>query len=181
MASSVNGTEEVRVPALTPPKLLGLVCVFLALCLDLGALLSPAWVTADDHYYLSLWWSCRKTFGSAEWSCDFTLTTDWQRVTVNLLLAGAVHKLLCFIVALVSMCVGTVRRCYTLVAVLLFNAVVMQMCSLVLFPIKFIETVTLTVYHEFNWGYGLAWGSTIFSFGGGLLYCMHPKNNEEYC
>lgn len=39
--------EEVRVSVLTPLKLVGLVCFFLTLCLDLGAVLSPAWVTAD--------------------------------------------------------------------------------------------------------------------------------------
>ena len=75
MASSVSGTEEVRVTALTPLKLVGLVCVFLALCLDVGAMLSPAWVTADDQYYLSLWVSCSKSVSSDGWFCSSTLTT----------------------------------------------------------------------------------------------------------
>lgn len=75
MASSVSGTEEVRVSALTPLKLVGLVCVFLALCLDVGAVLSPAWVTADDQYYLSMWVSCWKPVSSSDWSCNSTLTT----------------------------------------------------------------------------------------------------------
>lgn len=59
-------------------------------------------------------------------------------------------------------------------------SVVLQVCSLVLYPIKFIETVSLKIYHEFNWGYGLAWGATIFSFGGAILYCLNPKNYEDY-
>lgn len=75
MASSVSGAEEVRVTVLTPLKLVGLVCVFLALCLDVGAMLSPAWVTADDQYYLSLWKSCWKPVSSEDWSCNSTLTT----------------------------------------------------------------------------------------------------------
>lgn len=75
MASSVSGTEEVRVSALTPLKLVGLVCVFLALCLDVGAVLSPAWVTADDQYYLSMWVSCWKPVSSSDWSCNSTLAT----------------------------------------------------------------------------------------------------------
>lgn len=75
MASSVSGTEEVRVTALTPLKLVGLVCVFLALCLDVGAMLSPAWVTADDQYSLSLWASCWKPVSSEDWSCNSTLAT----------------------------------------------------------------------------------------------------------
>lgn len=61
-----------------------------------------------------------------------------------------------------------------------FFSVVLQVCGLVLYPIKFIETVTLKIYHEFNWGYGLAWGATIFSFGGAILYCLNPKNYEDY-
>lgn len=61
-----------------------------------------------------------------------------------------------------------------------FFTVVLQVCSLLLFPIKFIEKDNLRVYHEFNWGYGLAWGSTIFSFGGAILYCLNPKNYEDY-
>ncbi|CAG5864550.1 transmembrane protein 47 [Menidia menidia] len=181
MASSVGGAEEgVRASALTPLKLVGLACVLLALCLHVGAMLSPAWVTADDQYYLSLWESCWKPVSSAEWSCSGTLITDWQIATLALLVGGAALTLLSFLVALVSLCLGSRGHCYKPVAIMLFTAVVLQVCSLVLFPIKFIETVSLRVYHEFNWGYGLAWGSTIFSFGGAILYCLNPKNYEDY-
>ncbi|KAM6962632.1 transmembrane protein 47 [Aplochiton taeniatus] len=180
MASSLSGTEEVRVSALTPLKLVGLVCIFLALCLDVGAVLSPAWVTAEDQYYLSLWESCWKPVTSDIWQCSTTLETDWQIATLALLLGGAAMVLLSFLVALVSLCLSSRGRCYRPLAAILFAAVVLQACSLVLYPIKFIETVSLRVYHEFNWGYGLAWGSTIFSFGGAILYCLNPKNYEDY-
>lgn len=79
MSSSVSATEEVRVSALTPLKLVGLACVFFALCLDIGATLSPAWVTAEDQYYLSLWDSCWKPVSSVEWSCSSTLATGEER------------------------------------------------------------------------------------------------------
>ncbi|XP_038128070.1 transmembrane protein 47 [Cyprinodon tularosa] len=180
MASSVSGTEEIRVSVLTPLKLVGLVCVFLALCLDAGAIMSPAWVTANDQYYLSLWESCWKPVSSVDWSCSKTLTTDWQIATLATLLGGAALTLLSLLTALISLCVGSRGRYYKPVAIMLFSAVVLQVCSLVLFPIKFIETVSLRVYHEFNWGYGLAWGSTIFSFGAAILYCLNPKNYEDY-
>ncbi|RXN34555.1 transmembrane 47 [Labeo rohita] len=214
MASSVSGAEEVRVSALTPLKLVGLVCIFLALCLDVGAVLSPAWVTADDQYHLSLWESCRKHAASVDWRCDSTLgqqgsvlqgfsdklhsardpsdvdlkckhavsdfMSDWQIATLALLLGGAFLILLSFLVALVSVCIRSRRRFYRPVAVMLFAAVVLQACCLVLYPIKFIETISLRIYHEFNWGYGLAWGATIFSFGGAILYCLNPKNYEDY-
>ncbi|XP_048871657.1 transmembrane protein 47 [Brienomyrus brachyistius] len=180
MASSANGAEEVRGSVLTPLKLVGLVCIFLALCLVIGAVLSPAWVTADNQYYLSLWDSCWKPAASDKWQCSSTLETDWQIATLALLLGGAGLILLSFLVGLVSVCIGSRRRFHRPVAVMLFAAVVLQVCSLVLYPIKFIETISLRIYHEFNWGYGLAWGSTIFSFGGAILYCLNPKNYEDY-
>ncbi|KAI5279575.1 Transmembrane Protein 47 [Manis pentadactyla] len=78
MASAGSGMEEVRVSVLTPLKLVGLVCIFLALCLDLGAVLSPAWVTADHQYYLSLWESCRKPASSDIRHCESTLSSGRQ-------------------------------------------------------------------------------------------------------
>ncbi|XP_013923426.1 transmembrane protein 47 [Pantherophis guttatus] len=180
MASTGSGVEEVRVSVLTPLKLVGLVCIFLALCLDLGAVLSPAWVTADHQSYLSLWESCNKLGNPETWRCKTTLNSDWQIATLSMLLGGAAIILIAFLVGLISICVGSRRRFYRPVAVMLFAAVVLQVCSLVLYPIKFIETVNLRIYHEFNWGYGLAWGATIFSFGGAILYCLNPKNYEDY-
>lgn len=74
MSSAVTETEEsARSSPLTPLKLVGLVCVFLALCLDVGAVMSPAWVTADDQYYLSLWESCWKPASTENWKCNSTL------------------------------------------------------------------------------------------------------------
>ncbi|XP_058479350.1 transmembrane protein 47-like [Solea solea] len=181
MSSAVTETEEsAHSSQLTPLKLVGLVCVFLALCLDVGAVMSPAWVTADDQYYLSLWESCWKPTSTEKWQCSSTLGSDWQVATLALLLGGGALVLMSFLVALVAVCIGTRRRFYAPVAFMLFAAVVLQACSLVLYPIKFIESINLRIYHEFNWGYGLAWGGTIFSFGGGILYCLNPKSYEEY-
>nr|XP_056717787.1 transmembrane protein 47 [Euleptes europaea] len=174
------GSEEGGASGLTPLKLVGLVCIFLALCLDLGAVLSPAWVTAERQAYLSLWETCTKAGHADAWDCASTLGTDWQIATLAMLLGGATIILIAFLVGLISICVGSRRRFYRPVAVMLFAAVVLQVCSLVLYPIKFIETVNLRIYHEFNWGYGLAWGATIFSFGGAILYCLNPKNYEDY-
>lgn len=68
-----------------PFKLIALLCVFLALCLDVVALLSPAWVTAD-HFSLSLWESCsqseaRHPTEEGQWSCFSTLTSGRNQCT----------------------------------------------------------------------------------------------------
>uniref|UniRef100_A0A8C5S199 Transmembrane protein 47 n=1 Tax=Laticauda laticaudata TaxID=8630 RepID=A0A8C5S199_LATLA len=78
MASTASGVEEVRVSVLTPLRLVGLVCIFLALCLDLGAVLSPAWVTADHQSYLSLWESCYKLGNLETWRCKTTLNSGMR-------------------------------------------------------------------------------------------------------
>lgn len=42
--------------------------------------MSPAWVTADDQYYLSLWESCWKPASSENWQCSSTLDSgnEWK-------------------------------------------------------------------------------------------------------
>lgn len=56
---------------------------------------------------------------------------------------------------------------------------VLQACALVLYPIKFIDGTVLQTYHEFNWGYGLGWGGTIFMLGGGILFCLRTDMYED--
>lgn len=63
--------------------------------------------------------------------------------------------------------------------VCLLLVVVLQACALVLYPIKFIDGTVLQTYHEFNWGYGLGWGATIFMLGGGILFCLRTDIYED--
>ncbi|XP_066517433.1 transmembrane protein 47 [Hoplias malabaricus] len=156
-----------------PLQLTALLCVLLALALDVAALASPAWVTAEG-YALSLWEACG--LRGDEWSCVSTLRTDWQVATLVLLLSGASVTLLSFLVTLISLCRGTHRKHSRVIAVFLFTAVVLQACALVLYPIKFVDGKMLQTYHEFNWGYGLGWGATIFMLGGGVLLCLRTED-----
>ncbi|XP_069746210.1 transmembrane protein 47 isoform X2 [Narcine bancroftii] len=120
----MSTTEESRVNAVTPLKLTGLVCVVISLCLDVVALLSPAWVTADNHFSLSLWQRCFRaaSLPHGEWDCKWALNSDWEIATVALLLTGAAIILIAFLVALISICQGTRRKFYKPVAILLFSS-----------------------------------------------------------
>ncbi|EMP39134.1 Transmembrane protein 47 [Chelonia mydas] len=151
-------TGEVRV--LRPFKLIALLCLLVALALDVVALLSPAWVTSERGS-LSLW------------------EAYWQVATLVLILTAATITFLSFLASLVSFCLGTPRRYYRVVAVLLLVAVVLQVCALILYPIKFIDSSMLKSYHEFNWGYGLGWGSVIFMLGAAILYCLRTDIYED--
>lgn len=85
----MSTTEESRVTAVTPLKLTGLVCVVISLCLDVVALLSPAWVTADGHFSLSLWLRCFRAspLPDADWHCKWALDSGKQRVSLPLSLS----------------------------------------------------------------------------------------------
>ncbi|XP_026558775.1 transmembrane protein 47-like [Pseudonaja textilis] len=61
----MSAAEE-RGLTVRPFKLIALLCAFLALALDVAALLSPAWVTSE-RYSLSLWKECRQLLGG--WEC----------------------------------------------------------------------------------------------------------------
>ncbi|NXD10260.1 TMM47 protein, partial [Nothocercus nigrocapillus] len=165
--------DEVYV--LRPFKLVALCCIFIGLALDVVALLSPAWVTSD-YYSLSLWEVCKQP--ADVWHCLSTLKTDWQVATLVLILAAATIALLSFLISLISFCLEIYWQYYRVVAVLLFAAVVLQICALILYPIKFIDSSTLRSYHEFNWGYGLGWGSAIFMLGAAILYCLRTDTYE---
>ncbi|XP_074819144.1 transmembrane protein 47-like isoform X1 [Natator depressus] len=197
-------TGEVRV--LRPFKLIALLCLLVALALDVVALLSPAWVTSQRGS-LSLWEACKRA--PDVWHCLSTLRTaatqpgkmgkgvggkcvhlflfkeggctvkDWQVATLVLILTAATITFLSFLASLVSFCLGTPRRYYRVVAVLLLVAVVLQVCALILYPIKFIDSSMLKSYHEFNWGYGLGWGSVIFMLGAAILYCLRTDIYED--
>ncbi|NWX97275.1 TMM47 protein, partial [Nothoprocta ornata] len=152
-----------------PFKLVALCCVFIGLALDVVALLSPAWVTSD-YYSLSLWEMCKQATNM--WHCLSTLKTDWQVATLVLILAAATIALLSFLISLISFCLEIYWQYYRVVAVLLCAAVALQICALILYPIKFVDSSMLRSYHEFNWGYGLGWGSAIFMLGAAILYCL---------
>lgn len=107
-AYSITVTEEMSVDEVyvfRPFKLIALFCVFLALCLDVVALLSPAWVTAE-HFSLSLWESCSQSGlrqpaeEAAAWNCFSTLTSGRR---TSLLLCFLSYSPLVFIVQTLSL------------------------------------------------------------------------------
>ncbi|XP_042335174.1 transmembrane protein 47-like [Sceloporus undulatus] len=170
--------EEEEGSLLRPLKLIALLCASLALALDAAALGSPAWVTSQEDS-LALWQTCRRHQDGGAWQCHSALQTDWQIATLVLILTAATITLLSFFMSLISFCLGTYKRYYRVIAVLLFAAVVLQVCALILYPIKFIDSNQLRSYHEFSWGYGLGWGSVIFMLGAAILYCLRIDVYEE--
>lgn len=58
----------------------------------------------------------------AAWQCLSFCFPDWQIATLALLLGGAAIILIAFLVGLISICVGSRRRFYRPVAVMLFAA-----------------------------------------------------------
>uniref|UniRef100_A0ACB8FX05 Uncharacterized protein n=1 Tax=Sphaerodactylus townsendi TaxID=933632 RepID=A0ACB8FX05_9SAUR len=110
---------------------------------------------------------------------NFSFTGNWQVATLVLILTSAAVTLLSFLMSLISFCLGSYKNYYRAAALLLFAAVVLQVCALILYPIKFIDSSLLKSYHEFNWGYGLGWGSAIFMLGAAILYCLRTDVYDD--
>ncbi|XP_032832707.1 transmembrane protein 47-like [Petromyzon marinus] len=168
---------ETRTVVRRPYKLIAALCAFGAAALEAVSLGSSAWVTAEK-FSLSLWHSCRQH--TSAWLCVSALSHDWLVATLALVLTASVLALICTIMGCVSLCRNSSQRLYKLIAALLFFAAVLQVCALVLYPIKFLEApAQSSTYYEFNWGYGVAWGAVIFMIGAGVLYCINPKTEDH--
>ncbi|XP_074864243.1 transmembrane protein 47-like [Carettochelys insculpta] len=159
-----------------PLALTALASLLPALALAAAAPLSPARVT-PERGSLPLWEACERAPDA--WRCLSALRTDWQVVTLGLILTAAALTFLALLASLASFCLGTHQCYYRLVAVLILTAVVLQVCALVLYPIKFSDSSTLKSYHEFNWGYGLGWGAAIFLVGAAILYRLRMDAYED--
>jgi hypothetical protein len=61
-------------------------------------------------------------------------------------------------------------------------AVLLNLISLLTYPICFyVEMKTLErTSWEFDWSYGMAWGSTLFTFGASLLLICDKEHEEIY-
>jgi hypothetical protein len=61
-------------------------------------------------------------------------------------------------------------------------AVLLNLISLLTFPVCFyleMKSLERTSW-EFDWSYGMAWGSTLFAFGASLLLICDKEHEEIY-
>ncbi|KAM4663031.1 transmembrane protein 47-like [Discoglossus pictus] len=163
-------------PPAMPPRHLTLVillCGFLALALDVVALVSPAWVTSD-RLSLSLWEMCNRIKDA--WYCSSVLHRDWQVATLVLVFGATLILGLWFLVSVLWICHMKQPLRFRNLSLLLLVAVLLQVSALLLFPLRILPAPSLPHSSQFGWGYGLGWGSCIFMIGGVVFSCLRTQS-----
>ncbi|XP_075429218.1 transmembrane protein 47-like [Ascaphus truei] len=164
-------------PPAMPPRPLTLVvllCGFLALALDVVALVSPVWVISD-HFALSLWETCSRHRDA--WHCRSALHTDWQVASLVLVFSAALISGLWFVVTVLWISHVKQPLRFRNLSLLLLVAVLLQVS--LLFTLLVLTSRFLTRSLQFTWGYGLGWGSCIFMVGGAVLSCLRTETTQE--
>ncbi|XP_073493850.1 transmembrane protein 47-like [Phyllobates terribilis] len=171
--------ETSDLPPAMPPRhftLIVLLCGFLALALDVVALVSPAWVTSK-HFSLSLWEICNKQMDA--WFCRSVLHSDWQMASLVLVFCATLICGVWFIVCVLWICQVKQPLRFCSMSLLLLASVLLQISALILFSLKFRAAKFLLPDSQFSWGYGLAWGSCIFMLGGVVISCLRTDVTKD--
>lgn len=166
-------------PPAMPPRhftLVVLLCGFLALFLDVVAIVSPAWVTSK-HFSLSLWELCNLQMDA--WHCRSVLHSDWQMASLVLVFCATLICGVWFIVCVLWICQVKQPLRFRSMSLLLLASVLLQISALLLFSLKFLSAKFLPPSSQFSWGYGLAWGSCIFMLGGVVISCLRTDLSKE--
>ncbi|KAM5146786.1 transmembrane protein 47-like [Mantella aurantiaca] len=158
-------------PPAMPPRhftLVVLLCGFLALSMNVVALVSPSWVTSK-HFSLSLWEICSQQHNA--WHCRSALHTDWQVASLVLVLSATLISGLWFIVCVLWICQVKQPLKFRYLSFLLILSVLLQISALLLFSLL-LAAPLLPLSSQFSWGYGLGWGSCIFMLGTVVISCL---------
>ncbi|XP_078479616.1 transmembrane protein 47-like [Lampetra fluviatilis] len=164
------------VTVVRPFPLIGLSCSVVAAILCVLSLSNSAWVTAEN-FSLSLWEMCKMKSGKTggQWDCVDARSSDWKVATIVLMFLGLILTLVAVALGLWSVCKSS-HKFLKVIAGILCVAVLLQITALILYPVRFVEDSVLHSYHEFSWGYGVAWGSTIFLVGAAVFYFLKPHD-----
>ncbi|XP_069831113.1 p53 apoptosis effector related to PMP-22 [Dendropsophus ebraccatus] len=147
-----------------------------AIIFDIIALAGRGWVeTESGREYASLWETCKTNANT----CSSLMDYAWGRATAALMIIGIIILIFCFILSFVGLCVPRINL-LRVIGALLFLAVALQICALVIYPVRYTSDVALSAEsYLYSWTYGFGWGSTIIMFGCGVFFCCLPNFEDE--
>ncbi|CAJ0934316.1 unnamed protein product [Ranitomeya imitator] len=115
---------------------------------------------------------------SEVWLTDSTALPGAEQ-TAALMIIGIIILIICFILSFVGLCVPRISL-LRVIGALLFLAVILQICALVIYPVRYTSDVAVNLENYlYSWTYGFGWGSTIIMFGCGVFFCCLPNFEDE--
>lgn len=147
-----------------------------AIIFDIIALAGNGWVeTESGREYASLWRRCDTNSNV----CDSIMDYGWGKATAALLIIGFIILIICFLLSFVGLCVPNIGL-LRVIGGLLFIAVILQIISLIIYPVRFTEDLARNAdKYMYSWTYGFGWGSTIVMFGCAIFFCCLPRYEDE--
>ncbi|BFZ23624.1 hypothetical protein BsWGS_26663 [Bradybaena similaris] len=166
-----------------PIKVIGVLCGVIALLLLSLSVAATSWLYADGARE-GLWERCTYNLTVPDWvDCGQALPRDWVVICQSLCL---VSMIICLIaVVLVSVGLRTVNfqakyKLYWVGLVSFFIAALVEIVSLVIFPIKFLDEIENReqAHWSFGWAYIVGWVGAVIEFLAGLLLLL-DRGAEE--
>ncbi|XP_047459206.1 p53 apoptosis effector related to PMP-22 [Mugil cephalus] len=146
-----------------------------AIIFDIIAIAAQSgWVEDEDakSHYASMWENCRGR--NDDWRCNSLMEYPWAQAVAALMLIGLIILIIAFIVAVAGMC-NVNPGLLVATGALLLLVVIVQVIALIIYPVKFNETLIYEGDYFYTWAYGFGWGATIVCLGCTIIFCCLPR------
>jgi len=169
---------------LRPFKLLALLLSTVSVVMTIISLAGPDWVSVQSYTgefkSWGLWWDCWKAKGSFQ----ICINADWLAACAALVFMALISALMATGVGAWGM-KAKQRRPYVIAGLLCGLSSILQIITLVIYPVKFTSEVRdntstrqETASFHFDWTYGVAWGAVIFLIGSAISFFLRLRDEE---
>ncbi|CAG5125853.1 unnamed protein product [Candidula unifasciata] len=166
-----------------PIKVIGVLFGVVAVLLLSLSLAATAWLHADGARE-GLWERCTYNQTVPDWvDCGQALPRDWVTICQSLCLVSLIVCVIAIVVASIGLRTANFQAKYRLYwggLVCFFIAALIEIISLVIFPIKFLDEIENReqAHWSFGWAYIVGWVGAVTEFIAGLLLLL-DRGAEE--
>jgi len=160
------------------------VCDLLACILIIIAISCTSWLETNGVRQ-GLWEKCDMLQSGTictELGADLK---DWTIACASLCILSLLVLLVAAVLCGVGLSTKDVQwkfKYYRVAMYLMFAAAALLVTSLIVYPVMFIQDTERRINRKwyFGWGYGVAWGATIFSLGAAIILLCDKETEEIF-
>lgn len=173
-----------------PLKVTAFVCGLVATILLMVCIACTAWLQTENTRQ-GLWSKCvnvQRMYEDVlrdEIDCQDTEQQDWLLACAALCIIGAILCLIATVFNAIGLANKSVLwkfKYYRVAMYLMFLSAINLIIALIVFPVMFLEEREQRINTKwyFGWGYGVAWGATIFILGAAILLLVDKESEEIF-